>query len=240
MSSSNLAESFKTFLLTGAAASAAIVFPYRDLVAKSYQQRGLSVPKMTLLEGVKAGCKAAPTVGGIVAAQLLLSHLADQKWRKWGLVKDPDKFSVLTTFVTPALVGLVTAGPLAVFNGYTNGMTPKASLKQLKGRVGLMLCGAIALQETAFVAGIKANEQMNKLGDNPLVVYGATFACGGIGSLAGHPFNTAITRWQKNLNVSPRYWYLGAARKTFAIGCFALILKLEMDAINYLRRRNHE
>lgn len=241
MSSSNPAESFKSFLLTGTAASAAIVFPFRDLVAKSYQQRGLAVPKMTLLEGFRAGCKAAPTVGLIVAAQDSLSQFVDQQWKKMGLVNDPEKFSVLTSFGTPAVVGLATAGPLAVFNGYSNGMTAKASLMQLKGRMGLMLCGAIALQETAFVAGIKARDQINKLSDNPFVVYGAAFACGALGSFAGHPFNTAITLWQKNLSVSPRHFYLGALRKTRAIGCFALLLKLQMDAVNYFARKgNHE
>jgi hypothetical protein len=237
MSSTNETVSFSSLAESGLIASTAIVLPFRDLIAKSYQQTGQPVPKITFLKGVKEGVKAAPTIGFIVGGQLWLSKWIDQQWKNKGFVNDPTKFNYLKTFGTPAVVGLVTSPLLAIFNGYTNGLTAKDALLQLKGRAGLMLCGTIALQETAFVAGIKAKEQMKGFVENPFAVYGATFAAGAIGSLTGHPFNTALTRWQKNMSVSRHQLYLGAVRKTRAVGWFALIMKCQEDALNYFKER---
>jgi hypothetical protein len=40
-----------------------------------------------------------------------------------------------------------------------------------------------------------------KFGDHKAIDYGAAFLAGGLGSLAGHPANTALTRWQSGLKM---------------------------------------
>jgi hypothetical protein len=65
----------------------------------------------------------------------------------------------------------------------------------------------------------------NEFGDNQAVSYTAAFTAGSIGSLSGHPANTALTRWQNNLSIEhPRQLLWGSARKTWAIGLFAVQL----------------
>src|SRR5271154_2614781 len=60
------------------AASVAIVPVYRDLVAKSAEQKGQPVPPMTHREGMKKGVKAAPVVGMLVGSQLVTRSLVER------------------------------------------------------------------------------------------------------------------------------------------------------------------
>lgn len=230
--SSNISEGWSPYVKQAFAASLAIVVPYKDLVAKSYLQKEKSIPKMTKVEWLKGGVKLAPITGFIVGGQLWGTQWLDKKWVKLGFVKDPKQFSCLTTLCTPAIVGFVTSPFLAIFNGYTNNFRAVATLKQLPSRAGLKMCMALALQETAFVAGIKAGEQMERLGKSPGIAYAATYATGAIGSLAGHAFNTAVTRWQDDMIVSPHQLMLGAVRKARAIGLFAVLLKYGKEKLN--------
>jgi hypothetical protein len=239
MSSSNNTDGFMSLLGAGFAAAGATPLPFRDLIAKSYLQRGEKVPRITLLEGMKASVKAVPFFGTIVGGQLFFSRWLDNQWVNRGFVQDPKKFHPITSLGTPAIVGFVTAPVLAVINGLTNGLTITKSFAQLRGRAGFILCSVIAVQETAFVAGLQAGEQINKLGNNPLVGYAGAFATGALGSLAGHPCNTLLTRWQKNLPFSYKQSYWGAVTKARAIGFFALIMKCEKDAYNYFMEKKH-
>jgi hypothetical protein len=86
----------------------------------------------------------------------------------------------------------------------------------------------IAIQETAFVAGMSVSERVAqrikaKVGESKLVDYGSAFTAGALGSLAGHPANTALTRWQGGLSVSPHQLMWGSLRKARAVGAFAVI-----------------
>ena len=80
-------------------------------------------------------------------------------------------------------------------------------------------CGALAVQETAFVGGFSAadllaNQMKLMFGDNKAVEYSAALISGAGGSLAGHFANTAVTRWQNNLPVeSFRQLWWGAFKK---------------------------
>ncbi len=225
-SSKGIWPSVASYIVPPFTASVAIVFVFRDMVAKSAEQLGQFVPSMTFREGVKRGVKAAPTVGAIVGTQMILQNMVEK-----ALVGD--KPSLSSKFASSAIVGTASAPVLAVFNGQTMGRGVRESLRKFSPRQGL----AIAVQETAFVIGISASDQLatkmrKKFGDTKAVDYTATFVAGAAGSLAGHPANTALTRWQAGLTVdhfSQLMW--GAARKARAIGCFAVLYKFGKETL---------
>jgi hypothetical protein len=209
------------------AAAVAIVPVFRDLIAKSAQQKGLPVPSMTSVECMKEGIKAAPTVGAIVGVQMALQHMVEQ-----ALVGESK--SLWSTVKSSAIVGTASAPVLAVFNGQTMGWTVAESLRKFSPRQGI----AIACQETAFVGGLSAADRLavvmrKKFGNNKVVDYTAAFIAGVLGSLVGHPGNTALTLWQSGLKVeNPRQLMWGSARKARAIGVFSLGYKFVKDLLN--------
>jgi hypothetical protein len=208
------------------AASIAIIPAFRDMVIKSAQQKGESIPSIRLLDGVKGGVKAAPTVGAIVGTQMVAQHLIEKALTKNGGIEN--------MLVSSALVGTASAPILAVFNGQTMGWSLLESLRKFT----LKQAAAISIQETAFVAGIcatdKLAEEMKRTcGDKKVVEYVAAFLSGAAGSLAGHPANTALTRWQSGMSLdhaSQLMW--GAARKARAVGCFSVVYKFGKEALS--------
>jgi len=218
------------YVVPPVAAAAAIVPVFQDLIAKSALQKGESVPAISVIEGVRKGFKAAPTVGAIVGTQMILQSFVEKT-----LVKDEaDKSSLPSKLASSAVVGTISAPILAVFNGQTMGWSLRESLRRFSAKQGL----AIALQETAFVGGLSAadllaTEMKQKFGDNKVVECTAAFTAGAAGSLAGHPANTSLTRWQNGLTVdSLRQSMWGAARKARAAGCFSIFYKFGKDALN--------
>lgn len=212
------------------AASIAIVPVFRDLIAKSSLQKGEKVLPITIKEGMRQGLKAAPTVGAIVGSQMLIQNVVEK-----ALLGKSKTKSLSTTFESSAIVGAISAPVLAVFNGQTMGWSVLESLKKFSGKQAL----AITIQETAFVAGISASDQLskkmkNKFGDNKAVEYGSTFLSGAAGSLVGHPANTALTRWQSKMRVdSSGQLMWGSIRKARAIGLFAVLLKFGKECLSY-------
>ena len=221
--------SLAPYIVPPFAASAAIVLVFRDLVAKSSQQKGQPVPHMTMLEGLRGGLKAAPTVGIIVGTQMVVQSAVEK-----ALVGDKNKVSLVSMLASSAIVGAVSAPVLAVFNGQTMGWSVGESLRKFSVKQGL----AIAVQETAFVGGLSAADRLavamkRKFGDNKIVEYTAAFTAGAAGSLAGHPANTALTRWQSGMAMdSFRQSMWGAARKARAIGFFSVIYKFGKETLN--------
>lgn len=216
------------YLVPPIAAGGAIVLPFRDFIAKSALQKGQPVPKMTVQKGLKAGLGAAPTIGVIVGAQMVAQNIVEKF-----LAGDSKEESMSLKLASSAIVGTVSAPILAVFNGRTMGWKTMESLRKFSAKQAL----AIALQETAFVGGLSAADQLaalmkEKLGDNKAVEYTAAFTAGALGSLAGHPGNTALTRWQSGMTITPRQWMWGSLRKARAVGVFAVIYKLGKETLN--------
>ncbi len=215
------------YLVPPLAASAAIVPVFRDMVAKSAQQKGVPVPQMTLVAGLKEGFKAAPTVGVIVGTQMVIQRAVER-----ALVGDSNKGSLSSAFASSAIVGTLSAPVLAVFNGQTMGWSVRDSLRKFSAKQGL----AIAVQESAFVGGLSAADRLavvmrEQFGQSNVVDYSAAFTAGALGSLVGHPANTALTRWQSGMTVeSFRQSMWGSARKARAVGCFSVLYKLVKEA----------
>jgi len=211
------------------AASAAIVPVFRDMVAKSAQQQGLPVLRMSMLEGLREGFRASPTVGIIVGTQMVFQSFCER-----AMAREPGQAGLPSMLASSAVVGAASAPVLAVFNGQTMGWGVRESLRRFSARQAL----AITVQETAFVFGLSAADRLaavmkGRFGDNSVVEYTAAFTAGALGSLAGHPANTALTRWQKGMTVDNwRQSMLGAARKARAVGGFSVVYKLGKETLN--------
>ncbi len=211
------------YLVPPMAAAVASIPPFRDLMAKSCMQRGEVVPKISVLHGLKEGIKGAPTVGLMVGSQMILQNNLEKGFSSWGV----DKESLMPALSSSALVGLITAPIVAAFNSQTMG---KGVIHAVKN-ISIRQCGAVALQEAAFVAGIKLADPLAikakaSLGDSKVVECAVAFFSGATASLIGHPGNTALTRWQSGLPIEGFHqlkW--GALRKAWAIGVFSIIYK---------------
>ncbi len=211
--------SYAPYLVPPFAASFAIVPVFRDMIAKSALQRGMPVPKMTLLKGMQEGLKAAPTVGAIVGTQMVVQNAVEKT-----IVGESNNKSLPSMLASSAVVGAVSAPVLAVFNGQTMGWSVLESLRRFSAKQGLAIMG----QETFFVLGMAAGDRLapiakRKFGNNKLVEYLTVFTSSAAGSLAGHSQNTALTRWQSGLLIDNwRQLTWGALRKARANGGFGM------------------
>lgn len=216
------------FIAPPISASAAIIPAFRDMIAKSAQQKGEPVSYMTLRDGLRAGVRAAPTVGAIVGTQMVLQKRVEKM-----VSQHFEGDGVRAAFASSAVVGTASAPVLAVFNGQTMGWTVRESLRRFSARQGL----AIAAQETAFVGGLSAADLVAAgmrrwLGNNRAVDYAAAYLAGAAGSVAGHPANTALTRWQSGLSVdSAQQLMWGSLRKARAVGAFSVVFKLGKEVL---------
>jgi hypothetical protein len=117
--SQRVLPSWASYLVPPVAASLAIVPVFRDMIAKSALQKGMPVPKITLLKGLQEGIETAPIVGGIVGTQMLLTYLTRLQngqgitsWRQlaWGALRKARAnggFGVCYYFLTEKLNALV-------------------------------------------------------------------------------------------------------------------------------------
>lgn len=210
-----------SYVVLPLSASIAIIPSFRDMIAKSSLQKGEPIPSISLLNGLKEGMKAAPIVGVIVGSQMFLQNKIENAF-----AKNREK-NLPTMMASAATVGIISSPILAIFNGMTAGLSLQESCKKFSPKQGV----AIAIQESAFVAGLSAADPLGvkmkqQFGDNKVVEYIAAFISGAMGSLAGHPANTALTRWQSNMQVDGLHQLMwGSIRKARAIGMFSIFYK---------------
>jgi hypothetical protein len=140
------------------------------------------------------------------------------------------------TLGASAAVGVLSSPFVAVFNGKS--MVPPLGVKETLTNLSFKESGAIALQETGFVVGLAAADLVSvpmkqMLGDNKGTEYLAAAVSGALGSLAGHPGSTALTRWQNGLEVdNVRQLGLGSLRKARAIATFSVCYKFVKEVFN--------
>lgn len=102
------------------------------------------------------------------------------------------------------------------------------SLKSLSAKQ----TGAILLRETSFLFSLRVSGPLSAamkqhFGENKAVEFGSAFVSGTIGSLIGHPADTALTLWQKGMKVEKlRHTMRGAPAKALAVGGFSVCYKL--------------
>jgi len=227
----------QTYIIPPVAAGLAIVPSFYGLTAKSALQLGKPRPRFNCFEVFKNGFKAAPTVGAIVGSQLVLQNAVEKK-----LFKDKSKLDLTEKVVSTVVTASLTSPLLACLNGQTMGKTILDSFKSVKPKQVLVITG----RESGFLAGLAASEPLSdfmkkKFCDdtddkkpshnsvkNTVVEYGAAYVSGVSGSIFGHLFDTALTRFQNNQTVTLRVDQLakGMAWRAFVgVGVFSVTYK---------------
>lgn len=194
---------------------------------KSALQLGNPFPRMSFSEILRGGIAMSPTVGGIVGTQMIAQNMAQKGLKQISGGKDEDRASFAQTFIASAIVGLVSAPGLAVFNGQTAGKKVKDSLRELSPKQAMM----ITARETSFLFSLAASGPISdymekKCGENKIVGYASTFISGSIGSIVGHPFDTALTLDQHKMKMRNfRHLMQGGGAKALTVGGFAICYK---------------
>jgi hypothetical protein len=217
------------YLIPPLAASVAIIPVFYGFVAKSAQQIGKPIPRMTIKEALKGGVQAAPTIGVIVGTQMIMQNAVEKALME--NIGNNGKPSFTSMLVSSVIVGGISAPALAVFNGQTMGRTVTESLRSLS----VKQTTAIVFRETSFLFSLiisgSVSEAMKRIsGDNKAVEYSSAFVSGAIGSVIGHPADTALTLWQKGMKVECfRQSMRGAPMKALAVGGFSVFYKIAKD-----------
>lgn len=221
------------YVIPPCAASAAIIPVFYGFIAKSAQQVGDPVPHMSIKEGLKKGCKAAPTLGGIIGTQMVVQHIVEKCLIKYSNDPKPETPTFISMLASSTIVAGVSVPALAVFNGLTRERTPIESLKLLSTK---QAC-AIITRETSFLFALRASEPVSDLmkrrfGKNKGVEYGSAFATGTIGSLIGHPADTALTLWQEGKKIENfRQTMRGAPMKAMSVGMLTVCYKITEELL---------
>jgi hypothetical protein len=217
------------YIIPPVASSLAILPAFHDLVAKSALQKGEAIPYRNFKDSFKGAFKVAPTVGVIVGTQMIFQKFIEKK-----IVSNNESPTLQSSMVSSLFVGMASAPILAVFNGQTMGWSIKESLRKFSLKQGI----AIALQETAFVTSLSVvdhvTEKVKKQYDNFLgIEYAVAFGTGAFGSMAGHPANTALTRWQNGQKIENLSQLMaGSMRKARAIGIFSVFYKMAKESLS--------
>ncbi len=225
-----------SYAVPPAAAATAIVPAYYGFVAKSALQRGMSVPSMTMREVLMGGFKAAPTIGTIVGVQMLVQDYVEKQIAQYLRSGGVDS-ELASKFLSAVVVGAVSVPPLAVFNGQTMDQTAMESLRALSFKQS----AAVVMRESTFVFSLGASEFLRAkmsayAGDNRGVDYGSAFVSGVLGSVVGHPADTALTLWQKQMKVEGmRQLMRGGLHKAAAVGVFSVFYKGVKEALGSMR-----
>ncbi|MES2121248.1 MAG: hypothetical protein V4492_00550 [Chlamydiota bacterium] len=213
-----------SYAVPPAAAAAAIVPTYYGFVVKSALQTGQPFPSMTMREALMGGFKAAPTIGTIVGTQLLVDEYVGKQIAMFLRERGVDS-ELAAKFLSAVVVGAVSVPPLVVFNGQTMKQTAWESLMALS----LKQAAAVVTRESTFVFSLGASAfvkaKMSEFaGENKAVEYGSAFVSGVIGSVVGHPADTALTLWQKKMEVEGlRQLMRGGLYKAGAVGVFSAL-----------------
>lgn len=232
--SQGLWNSMVSYFTPPVAAGVAIVPAYRDFAAKSDLQRGMQVTPLSYRNWFKGGVEAARPVGVLVGAQMVVQPVVER-----ALNGESNHSGVWSTFASSGIVGGLSSPFVAVFNGNTMGWDWKKSLRNFTPKQAAV----ITVQETAFVGGLSAADKVSSFmrgifGDNKAVDYASTFTAGALGSLAGHPANTALTRAQSGLPFDARQCMSGGATKARGVGVFAVCYKLMKETFGSLSQES--
>ena len=219
-----------TSYVTGPLAGALAVIPvFYGFEAKIDQQLGKKIRPMNMKNSLIEGCKAAPIIGIQMAVQNVVEKYLMKKFQDDP--KQPPSFAAM--LASALFVGLISTPPLAIFNGKAMGQTPMQSLKALSR----WQTGAIVARETSFLFSLRIIDPIQKVmkrtfGDNKAVEYGSAFIGGGIGSLIGHPADTALTLWQKEMKIeSLSQTMRGAPVKALTVAVFAVLYKMTENGL---------
>jgi hypothetical protein len=201
------------------AASIAIIPVFYGFVVKSDRQLGRVVSTVTYKQCLFGGFKAAPLMGCVAVTDLLMQDLLE---RRRGIQEKEAKWHHM--LMTSTAISICALPFNAIFNGYTIQRTAVQSLRMLSWKQG----GALTCRDALYLFSLRLSTPISealsdKWGVHPLINYGASFCAGAIGGALSHPADSALTLWQKGLNVkSLGQTFRGTQAKMLAAGSFAL------------------
>lgn len=223
------------YLASPFAAAAAVVPTFRGFVVATARQSGTKVPPFILKQTFAQGCKAAPTVGLVVGVQTTLEKAAEHAIKARLVTSDaPSVAQTMASFASTCFAGFVTSPIYAVFKGQSRNLSVVQSLRAMTPQQA----GAISVRETCFLGGLKMSTPVSdaakkQFGDTKAVQYSSAFVSGAAGSLAGHPFDTALAILQEGKKmVWGRQAFRGACARTVAGGAFSAVYALVKDVFN--------
>ena len=238
----------QTYVTPPAAAYLAIIPAFYGLQVKSELQSGNPRPKFNFFEVLKTGStKVAPTAGLVVGSQLVAQNFVEKNLFS-GKKRLDSKEKATSTVAT----ALVTSPFLACLNGTTMGKSLSSSLRSMTFKqVSVITC-----RETAFLGGLAAADPLSEAAKkyycegkrgkdqttNAVVEYGSAYVGGLMGSVCGHFFDTALTRYQKNLPVTWSFHQLrqGMGWRAFlGVGVFSVAYKFATNQLKTASEQLH-
>lgn len=216
-------------------ASVSIIPTFADSIRKSALQTGQPKPRITWLQGCRMASAVAAPYGVALGAQLMAREQIERS-----LVASEGK-NLKSAALSSAITGAL-ATPIQVWlNSHTMPLQIKPSLRALSLRQWFKISCAIATQESCFLWGLSAEGHVARylrplLGDNLVADYTSALISSGMGSLMGHPCNTAWTRWQRGMQVEMlSQLKRGALYRLRATLLFTMTYKIGMNAVEAIK-----
>ncbi len=175
---------------------------------------------MSVMQAFRAGAATAPNMGAIIATQLIAKRGVEKLFSK----QEEGKASFSSMFLSAAIVGAISAPPLAIFNGQTMGRSAWQSVQGLQ----LRQIGAIVLRETSFLFALGISspicawmQQAAGDKDRKWIELPVAFVTGVTSGVVSHPADTALTLWQRKMKIeSARQLMQGGFTRAIALGGF--------------------
>jgi hypothetical protein len=222
-------EIWNSYIAGPIAGALAIIPVFYGFEAKSDQQLGKPIRPINLKKSLIEGRNAAPIIG----IQMAIQNVVEKALMKQFQNDPKERPPFAAMLISSMIVGFLSTPPLAIFNGKAMGQTPMESLKALSR----WQTGAIVARETSFLFSLRIIDPIKSVmkrtfGDNKATEYGSAFIGGGIGSLIGHPADTALTLWQKEMKIeSLSQTMRGAPVKAITVAVFAVLYKMTENGL---------
>ncbi|MBA3958339.1 MAG: hypothetical protein H0X51_08115 [Parachlamydiaceae bacterium] len=212
--------------------------------AKSAQQVGKPIPKMSFSTTLYKGFRTSPVVGTAVGAQMIAQVAIEKEFGSGSSIKD----KVFSSFA----VGVASSYFLIVFHRYTMNITGWDAwrLPSVKS------AGLVGCREVPFVTGVVMGNSikeifMKKWREGPsqkniskkqeiATGYAASFFSGSAGAALGHGFDTGISRNEeglpstKGMKIQEKFKVLskGFGIRTFTVGVFTVLYSASKDIMS--------
>ena len=198
---------------------------------KSALQSFGSAPKFRPVSAFVGGVKASPTIAAIIGSQILMQGGIEERLPQTKESKNKNMF------VSCSIVALFSIPGFIVFNGQTLGRSPLNSLRAATLAQGL----SIFSREETFLGSVRVSGPVGDAlkksgGDHKVAEIAGHFATGAIGSVIGHPGDTALTWLQNGLKIGETIrthgvfsLYRGVVPKAVATGAFVVCFKEIMN-----------
>lgn len=232
-------KGYNKYVVPVTAAGLAVGPTMRGFVLKSEKQTGIrNMPKPLMAHAIQ-GLKAVPTVGAVVGSQLIAQQIFESGLKKYRGDKENKPENIADMVGSVAFVSLLSAPALAAWNGLSINIPPRVAITELAKSPKKIF--AIYVQEKGFLIGLVAGERLSKqaqaqYGQSKIIEYVIVMISGGMGSLAGHAGDTALTRWSKKIGSRPlpvRLEHLprGALIKCITVAGYSGLFKLGKDIL---------